>query len=594
MALYLAGGLHYYKAMKTLRLALAQINPTVGDLAGNVKKIKSYIQKARQAGADVVAFPELALTGYPPEDLLLKPSFINDNMKALDEVRHATEGIVAVVGFVERADDIYNAAAVMSDKKLVDVYRKQYLPNYGPFDEVRYFQEGTRTPVYRIGEVLMGVNICEDMWYPGGPAMFQSLAGAELLINISSSPFNIGKAQLREDMIKTRATDSNAVVAFLNTVGGQDELIFDGGSFIVNEHGDIVARASVFEEDFIICDLDLEAVFMNRLQDPRRRSEVLALERGDVDIIEIPLSKKTSQKRKKAVSPVKIRPVDEEEVYGALVLGVRDYIQKNRFKGGLIGLSGGVDSALVAAIATEALGKDNVQCVFMPSRFTSKESTEDSRALARNLGIKLTEIHIEPIFKTYLEALAAPFKGMKRDTTEENLQARIRGNLLMAFSNKLGHIVLTTGNKSEMSVGYATLYGDMAGGFAVIKDVPKTLVYKLARWLNERSGKEIIPKRIITKAPTAELRENQKDTDSLPPYDVLDPVLRAYIEEEKSLDEIIAFGACDAQQAKKVVRMVDLSEYKRRQSPPGIKITTRSFGKDRRFPITNRYGRNSK
>jgi NAD+ synthase (glutamine-hydrolysing) len=580
--------------MKTLRIALAQMNPTVGDLDGNVKKIAAYIGKARRAGADLVAFPELAVTGYPPEDLLLKPSFINDAMKSLDKVRLASEGMISVVGFVERADDLYNSAAVISDKKLIDVYRKQYLPNYGPFDEIRYFQAGLRTPVYRVGEVLMGVNICEDMWHPGGPAHLQALAGAELLLNISSSPYTIGKAALRESMFETRATDSQASVVMLNAVGGQDELVFDGSSFIVNERGEVVARARTFEEDLLLCDLDLEVVFMRRLHDPRRRQEVLALEPGDVDMVEVPLPKKKGKApagKKTVKRRVEPRPEGEEEVYNALVLGVRDYIHKNRFRGGLIGLSGGIDSALVAAIAVDALGVKNIRCLFMPSRYTSKESREDSFALAKNLGVELTEIPIDPVFETYLETLKAPFKGMKPDTTEENLQARIRGNLLMAFSNKLGHIVLTTGNKSEMSVGYATLYGDMAGGFAVIKDVPKTLAYRLAEWYNVRAGKEIIPKRIITKPPTAELRADQKDTDSLPPYDVLDPILERYIEEEKSLEEIIAFGTCDPACAKKAVRLVDINEYKRRQAPPGIKITPRAFGKDRRFPITNRYRR---
>ncbi|GAB4388795.1 MAG: NAD+ synthase [Thermodesulfovibrionales bacterium] len=578
--------------MKKLRLALAQINSTVGDLEGNAAKIIEGIGQARSFGADLVAFPELAVTGYPPEDLLLKPRFIEDNLKALDRIRRAAQGVVAVVGFVDRASDIYNAAAVISEKKLVDVYHKMYLPNYGVFDEVRYFQAGGRTPVYRVGEALVGISICEDIWYPEGPARLQALCGAELIININSSPYHMGKPAEREKMLATRASDNDVVVAYVNMVGGQDELVFDGASLVVDERGRTIARGRQFVEDLLVLDVDLEAVFMRRLHDPKRRQQALAARGESVDMVEVPLAGKAPRKaagRKKPPrrpGPGAMEPL--EEIYSALVLGLSDYVRKNGFKGGLIGLSGGVDSALVAAIAADALGRENTRCLFMPSPYTSRESGEDAAALARNLGVKLMEIPIKDIFDSYLEALKGVFKGLKPGVAEENIQARIRGNLLMALSNKFGWLVITTGNKSEMSVGYATLYGDMAGGLAAIKDVAKTLVYDLARWRNRKAGRPLIPERVITREPTAELRPGQKDTDTLPPYEELDPILRAYIERDRSFDEIVAMGA-DPGKALKVIAMVDRSEYKRRQSPPGIKITPRAFGRDRRFPITNRY-----
>ncbi len=575
--------------MKELRLALAQINPTVGDLEGNAGKIISCIGKAKREGADIVAFPELALTGYPPEDLLLKPSFLEDNLRALRKIRRKCDGITAIVGFVDRVDDIYNAAAVMSSGKTVDVYHKVYLPNYGPFDEMRYFQAGARRPVYRVGGVLVGLTICEDMWYPEGPARLQALAGAEVIINISSSPYTMGKVNSRERMLLTRAADNASIVAFVNAVGGQDELVFDGGSFIANEKGDVVVRGRRFEEDLVVADLDIEGVFMQRLQDPRRRQQARALEKGGVDMVDVPHER--PPERKKLGARTEPPPMGrEEEVYAALKTGLSDYVGKNGFKGVIIGLSGGVDSALAAVIAVDALGRENVRGLFMPSRYTSRESGEDARGLAKTLGVELTEIPIDPVFDAYLGALEKPFKGLRAGTAEENLQARIRGNLLMAFSNKLGLMVLATGNKSEMSVGYATLYGDMAGGFAVIKDVPKTLVYELARWRNALAGDAPpIPERILWKEPSAELRAGQKDTDTLPPYPVLDPVLKAYIEEENSFEEIVAFFKCEPDCVSKVINMIDRNEYKRRQAPPGIKITPRAFGKDRRFPITNRY-----
>jgi NAD+ synthase (glutamine-hydrolysing) len=573
--------------MKSLRIALAQINPTVGDLKGNTEKIIHYIQEARRREAQIVAFTELAVTGYPPEDLLLKPRFIEDNLQAVETITAETAGIIAVVGFVDRKNDIYNAAAVMGEGTIFDIYHKMYLPNYGVFDEMRYFQAGTRQPVYRLGEIGFGVNICEDIWYPDGPARLQTLGGAELIININASPFDMGKAEIRQEMLATRARDFDCVVAYVNTAGGQDELVFDGGSLVFDERGNLFVRGAPFEEELIVADLDIEGVFMSRLHNPRRRQEKLAF-RGAVEEITLPASiplKTPGPLNKPHIAPALSQ---EEEVYKALTTGVRDYVSKNRFREVLIGLSGGVDSAVVASVAADAIGAKNVHCLFMPSRFTSEDSREDSYKLCANLGVALKEVSIERIFQAYLETLSPLFKGHPHGVTEENIQARIRGNILMAFSNKLGYLVLTTGNKSEMSVGYATLYGDMAGGFAVIKDVPKTMVYALAKWKNCCSGRQVIPERIITKAPTAELRENQKDTDTLPPYPILDPVLQSYIEEDRSFEEILGLGG-EPEGIKRVIAMIDRSEYKRRQAPPGIKITPRAFGRDRRFPITNRY-----
>ncbi|MBI5212409.1 MAG: NAD+ synthase [Nitrospirae bacterium] len=581
--------------MKTVRIALCQINPTVGDFSGNVKKIVKSIEDAGSYKPDIIAFPELAVTGYPPEDLLFKPQFIEDNLNALGEIRKKVGDFVVIAGFVDKKDDIYNAAAVIHNKKIVDVYHKIRLPNYGVFDEYRYFQAGTRYPVYEMGDVMFGVTICEDIWYPEGPAAVQALEGAEFIININASPYHMGKSHSREKMLSVRASDSSVIVAYLNTVGGQDELVFDGHSLVVDENGDVIAVAKQFEEDMIIIDLDLDAVFIKRLRDPRRRQQVISLGKGKIEKIIIEREKGRKGEREKASpipspihrftdSPIPV----EEEVYNALVLGTRDYILKNGFKKVCIGLSGGIDSSVVAAVAVDAVGKENVAGIFMPSPYTSKESGEDVDELSKNLGIKVIEEPINDIFDSYLKTLKSEFGDLPPDATEENLQARIRGNILMAFSNKFGRLVLTTGNKSEMSVGYATLYGDMAGGFAVIKDVPKTLVYGICRWKNMNEGRTIIPERVLCKEPSAELKPGQKDIDTLPPYEVLDPILKAYIEEDKSFDEIVNMG-CEEDCAKKVIKMVDASEYKRRQAPPGIKITPRAFGRDRRFPITNRY-----
>ena len=576
--------------MRTLRLALAQINPTVGDFEGNASKIVSYIDESGKAGAQIVVFHELAITGYPPEDLLLKPQFIEDNLNALKKVQKKVKDVIAIVGFVDRKDDIYNAAAVMYNRKLIDTYHKMYLPNYGVFDEVRYFQAGTRCPVYKIGDTCFGITICEDIWYPEGPARIQALAGAEVIININASPYRIGKGKFRGNMLSIRALDSIASIVYLNTVGGQDELVFDGDSMILDQNGHIIARGQQFKEALIIIDLNLDAVSMKRLHAPRRRQEVAKLEKEAVEVITIPIEKKLHEQRSMPCPPLKEYRVLEplEEIYEALVLGTSEYIRKNGFKGVVIGQSGGIDSSLVSSLAVDAIGKENVTGLFMPSPYTSKESREDAYALAENLGIKIIEVPINSIFKSYLETLKKEFSGLPKDTTEENIQARIRGNILMAFSNKFKWLVLTTGNKSEMSVGYATLYGDMAGGFAVIKDVPKTMVYELCKWKNTKEGRVVIPERVFRKEPSAELRPNQKDTDTLPPYTVLDPILKAYIEDDRGFEEILSLG-CEAECAQKVIRMVDTSEYKRRQAPPGIKITQRALGSDRRFPITNKY-----
>jgi len=573
-----------------MRIALAQINPTVGDLEGNVSRIIDYLQRAKRVDADLIAFPELAVTGYPPEDLLLKSQFIDDNLQALKRIQESVSDITAIIGFVDRKNDIYNAAALIHNKEIIDVYHKVYLPNYGVFDEYRYFRAGVRYPIYRIGDAWIGINICEDIWYPEGPARIQSLAGAELILNINASPYHIGKGRLREEMLSTRAFDNRVILAYLNTVGGQDELVFDGHSLILDQEGNVIIRGKQFEEDLIIADLNFESIMKKRLHTPRRRQEVMNPEKGTVEKITVSRKKLSPKEKRIPVRPKSgYRTFDiMEEVYTALILGTSDYVNKNGFKGVVIGLSGGIDSSLVASIAADALNAQNVNGLFMPSPYTSKGSREDAYALADNLGIRVREVPIDTIMKSYRNALKKDFSGKPSDVTEENLQARIRGNILMAFSNKFGWLVLTTGNKSEMSVGYATLYGDMAGGFAVIKDVPKTMVYQLCRWKNDHAGRVIIPERMFTKEPTAELRPGQKDSDTLPPYSVLDPILKAYIEEDRTFEEILSFGY-DVEGSRKVIRMIVSSEYKRRQSPPGIKITQKAFGRDRRFPITNRY-----
>ena len=568
------------------RIALAQINSTVGDLAGNEAKIAEGIARAREVGADLVAFPELAVTGYPPEDLLLKPSFVAANLEAIERIAGLTQGITAVVGFVDKGTDLHNAAAVLHDGELAAVYHKIYLPNYGVFDEDRYFSSGDLPLILDLDGVTVGISICEDIWYPSGPLDPQALAGAQLAINISASPYHAGKGAARERMLATRAADNVIFVAFCNLVGGQDELIFDGGSAVFDERGDLVARGRQFGEDLVVADLDLAAVFRQRLHDPRRRKEQACQPEEAVDWI--PLTPLAMEDRPLVVAPVQPRLEPAAEVLQALTVGTRDYVRKNGFREVVIALSGGIDSALVAAVAVESLGRENVVGVFMPTRYSSDHSREDATQLAENLGIRFLTVPIDEVFQAYLDSLAEPFAGRKPDSAEENIQARIRGNILMALSNKFGWLVLTTGNKSELSVGYCTLYGDMAGGYAVIKDVPKMLVYDLARHVNDRAGRAVIPQRTIDKAPTAELRPNQKDEDSLPPYRLLDPILHAYVEEDLSLEEIVALGHDPAMVAD-VLRRVDWAEYKRRQAAPGPRITSRAFGRDRRLPITNRF-----
>jgi len=573
--------------MRRLRIALAQINTTVGDFDGNVKKILGAVDTARTLDVDIVTLPELAICGYPPEDLLFKPQFIQANLQSLKKVIEASNGLTAVVGFVDSDGDIYNAAALISDGKLIGIYHKIYLPNYGVFDENRYFRAGTECPVYVINGVGIGINICEDIWYQAGPATVQAYAGAEVIINISASPYHTGKGESREKMIAARASDTVAIFAYNNLIGGQDELVFDGHSCIFDEHGNLITRGKQFEEDFIVADLDIESVFRARLHDPRWRKESPVLEKTGWHQTKTIVSLTPPPNPKPLLKPRDIVALDSvAEVYQALVLGTGDYIRKNGFEKVVIGLSGGVDSAIVAAIAVDALGKDNVIGISMPSRYSSTGSVTDTKALVKNLGIKLKTITIEKPFQAYLDTLTESFTGTKSDSAEENLQARVRGNLLMALSNKFGWLVLTTGNKSEMATGYTTLYGDMAGGFAVIKDVPKTLVYKLVKYRNAQAGYDLIPAPIIDKAPSAELRPDQKDSDSLPPYEVLDSILTAYVEDDKSVDQIVSLGF-DKATVQKTAKLVDRSEYKRRQAPPGVKITGRAFGRDRRLPLTN-------
>jgi len=551
--------------LHNIRVGIAQINSTVGDLSGNTKKIIQSIDQAKSLGVDLLTFPELAITGYPPEDLLLKPQFIKQNRESLNKIIEHCSDIAVVVGFVDSDGDIYNAAAVLCDKKLVGVYHKFYLPNYGVFDENRYFQAGKECPVFIIYGIGVGITICEDMWYEAGPAIVQAYAGAKVLINIS------------------------AIVVHNNLVGGQDELVFDGNSLIINEKGEVIARGRQFEEDFVVADLDVESVFRSQLHDPRRRKETPWVREKLAEATKIEVSKEYPVIARPPLPPRRVERLDElAEIYHALVLGTRDYVHKNGFEKVVIGLSGGVDSSLVAAIATDAIGAENVIGVSMPSRYSSSDSKSDAEALARNLGIEFKVIPIEKAFSSYLETLAEPFKNAQPDVTEENIQARIRGNILFALSNKFGWLVLACSNKSETATGYTTLYGDMAGGFIPLKDVPKTMVLELARYKNRHAGKEVIPSAVLTKAPSAELRPDQKDTDTLPPYDILDPILKAYVEDDVTIDQIIATGF-DRDIVTKVTRLVDRNEYKRRQAAPGIKITPRDFGRDRRLPITNKF-----
>ena len=567
-----------------MRVGLAQINTTVGDVWGNVEKMTDALKRATDAGAELVAFPELTIPGYPPEDLLMRPSFIQENLKALGGFAgRVPEGVAAAVGFVDLDADLYNACAVVSGGEVLHRYHKRYLPNYGVFDENRYFREGSGAPMLDMGGTLVGISVCEDIWYPGGPAREQALGGASVLLNVSASPYHRRKGASRERMLGVRASDYGCYVVFCNLVGGQDELVFDGHSVVFDPEGKLVARADQFGEDLLILDLYPERSLVQRLHDPRPRKEN---PQRPSEIVEVP----GYRPAEKTPVEARIEPSlsEEGEVLEGLVLGLGDYFRKNGFSRAVLGLSGGIDSSLAAAVAVEALGPKNVTGVLMPSRYTSEGSNTDAVSLAKNLGIDTQTIPIGPAFDAYREMLEDAFKGLPEDVTEENLQSRIRGNILMALSNKFGWIVLSTGNKSEMSVGYSTLYGDSAGGFAVIKDVPKNLVYRVARHFNERKDREVIPDSVLNKEPTAELRENQRDTDSLPPYEVLDPILEAYIEEDQGVAEIVASGF-DEDDVRRIVQLVDRAEYKRRQAPTGIKVTGRAFGRDRRMPITNRY-----
>jgi NAD+ synthase (glutamine-hydrolysing) len=563
-----------------VRLALCQIDVTVGDLGGNERKIAEWTGRARDAGAQIAVFPELALTGYPPEDLLLKEHFLRDTGAALHRLAAQTRGIVSLVGFPQRDADVYNALAVIADGELRAVYRKVYLPNYGVFDEERYFASGEGGALIRVGGFSVGLTICEDIWEPGPPASDEALAGATLIVNASASPYHAGKGLERERMLAQRARDNTAAVAFCNLVGGQDELVFDGHSLVLDQEGGVVARGRQFEEELVVAELDPEGPRALRLRDPRHRP-VARFARRDVpclDELELPGAGEAGG----APGGPLAEPLDRlDEVYAALELGLRDYVDKNRFERVVLGVSGGIDSALVACIAADALGPERVSAAIMPSPYSSSATQDDARGLADELAVERLEFDIGPVMRAFDEVLADVFAGREPDLTEENLQARIRGNLLMALSNKFGWLVLTTGNKSETSVGYSTLYGDTAGGFAVIKDVPKTLAYELARRRGVRES-------IVERAPSAELRADQLDEDSLPPYSRLDPILELYIEHELGRDQIIRRGF-DPEEVDRIITMVDRAEYKRRQAPPGIRISTRAFGRDRRMPITNRY-----
>jgi NAD+ synthase (glutamine-hydrolysing) len=557
-----------------VRIALGQINTTVGDLAGNVDRMAAVAADATVAGADLVCFPELAVTGYPPEDLVLRRAFVDDNLAALADLAARTAGGCAVLtGFVDRTDrGLHNAAGLLSAGSVVARYHKVQLPNYGVFDEQRYFVPGEAACPIRVASSALGISVCEDAWMPGEPWTGYARDHTTVIPNINGSPYHRHKIAERLEVCRARARETGAWIVYVNLVGGQDELVFDGGSMVVSPDGDLAWHAAMFDEDLLVVDIDTP--------------EAPAGYPGPA----IPGTAKPAPPD--ATRPP--WPEGAEEVYRALRLGLGDYVRKNGFRDVALGLSGGIDSALVAALAADALGPEAVQTVAMPSPYSSAESTEDAREVARRLGVRFEELRIDDVFKANLSALEDPFRGTEENVAEENLQSRIRGNLLMALSNKFGSLVLATGNKSEYSVGYATLYGDMAGGFAPIKDVPKTLVYELCRWRNDDAARRgeppPIPDAVMTKAPTAELRPNQKDTDSLPPYDVLDPILEGYVEDDRSEEDLVAAGM-DAETVARVARMVDAAEYKRRQAPPGVKITPKAFGRDRRLPITNRYRR---
>jgi NAD+ synthase (glutamine-hydrolysing) len=539
-----------------VRIALAQLNQTVGDLDGNLVRLDSAYKRAAEAGVAAVVFPELAITGYPPEDLVLKPGFVRDNLSALKKFAAGTGETAAVIGFVEQSSDgLFNAAAVCSNGKVQFSYRKCRLPNYGPFDENRYFEVGSdESATVNIAGVKCGVTICEDIWDAHGPVSQQAKAGAVINLNLNASPYHRGKWREREAMLVERARSANCAIIYVNQVGGQDELVFDGASTVIDATGKVITRAAQHDEDFLVVDFDPDS--------------------GDIVVID-------DSHAREPLDPI-------AEVYNALVLGTRDYVRKNGFTDVVIGLSGGIDSSLVAAIAVDALGREHVHGVSMPSRYSSDGSKTDAYALAEALGIDCQTVSIEPAFDAFVSMLKSSFAGRDADLTEENLQSRCRGMILMAMSNKFNWMVLTTGNKSEMAVGYFTIYGDSAGGYAVIKDVLKVQVYALSRYVNERAGREVVPESVLTKAPSAELRPDQRDDQSLPPYEVLDPILEMYVEQDMTASQIVGRGFDEAL-VRRIARLVDLSEYKRRQCAPGVRITTKAFGKDRRLPITNAY-----
>jgi NAD+ synthase (glutamine-hydrolysing) len=570
-----------------VRLALAQIDTVVGDLDGNRDRILSRLEEARAGGADLVLFPELAVTGYPPEDLLLRPGFLKAAAGTLDEIASATTGIAALVGTPHLDRDLFNACAVCVDGEVKAIYRKQFLPNYGVFDEDRYFQPGRGLVLLRCGDTLVGPTVCEDIWQPGPPATDLALAGAHVVANISASPFHVGKGAEREEMLATRARDNSCWIVLVNAVGAQDELIFDGQSLVLDENGEVVVRGPAFEEALLLVDVDATTAVARRLRDARRRS--LARARRDLPeatIVDVPLGDPAAKGRLRTVVA---EPVGElEEMRLAIELGLRDYAAKNGFTDVVLGISGGIDSALTAALAAEALGPEHVVCVSMPSRYSSPETRHDARAMAESIGTRYLEIPIGTVVDSVGAALAGAFEGTVPGLAEENVQARARGLIVMALSNKFGWLALATGNKSELSVGYATLYGDMAGGFALLKDVYKTDVFRLARHLNDRAGRELILESIIARAPSAELRPDQRDEDSLPPYEKLDEVLEAYVELDSSREELTTDGF-DPDVVERALGMIDRAEYKRRQAPPGVKLRPKAFGRDRRIPITNRW-----
>jgi NAD+ synthase (glutamine-hydrolysing) len=568
-----------------LRLALAQLDLTVGDLDGNAAKMAEAIAESHAAGADVVVFPELAVTGYPPEDLLLRPGFLRAARRVLDETAARCDGLVALVGTPWLDRDLGNACAVCADGRVHAIYRKHFLPNYGVFDEHRYFAEGRDLVLLGLGDAFAGVTICEDLWQPGPPATDLALAGAQLLVNLSASPFHVGKAEEREEMLVTRARDTSSYLAFCNLVGGQDELVFDGHSVVLDDAGEVVARAPGFEEHLLVVDIEPELAVGRRLRDVRRRELDRSRETvPPVEVVRLAAPSKRSGPVSAAISPF---APELDQMWQGLVLGLRDYVDKNEFSDVVVAVSGGIDSAVTATLCVEALGAERVHCVSMPSRFSSEGTKTDATRLAENLAVDFREISIEPVVRAFHDTVKEPIGAELEGLAAENLQARVRGVLLMSLSNNYGWLVVSTGNKSELAVGYSTLYGDMVGGFAVLKDVYKTDVFRLARHLNERAGRELIPETTIKRPPSAELRPDQRDADAIPPYDVLDPVLEAYVELDRAREELLEEFEPDV--VERVLQLVDRAEYKRRQAPPGVKLRPKAFGRDRRTPITSRW-----